>query len=42
LRTALEHRDDPELQARLRRAAAELNWERERHRLLGLYAALSS
>src|SRR6516165_7658399 len=40
LRTALQHRDDPGLRARLDAAAEELSWDREQQRLLGLYERL--
>lgn len=39
---ALAARGDPGLRARLDRAAAELNWERERERLIGLYDRLAT
>jgi glycosyltransferase involved in cell wall biosynthesis len=42
LKLALSRRGDPELRARLDRAAAELSWEREQQRLLGLYARLAA
>jgi glycosyltransferase involved in cell wall biosynthesis len=40
LAQALDSRDDPELGERLRRAADELSWSRERERLIDLYAQL--
>ncbi len=40
LRTALASRDDEGLRRRLAGAAAELNWEREKERLLALYEGL--
>jgi glycosyltransferase involved in cell wall biosynthesis len=40
IRRALEHGDDAALRERLAAAAAELNWEREKDRLIGLYAKL--
>jgi glycosyltransferase involved in cell wall biosynthesis len=42
LALALRRREDVELRARLRRAAEELNWEREQQRLVGLYERLAS
>jgi len=42
LRLALEHRSDPALSVRLDEAAAELSWERERERLIGLYERLAA
>jgi glycosyltransferase involved in cell wall biosynthesis len=39
---ALRRRADPELRARLERAARELTWEREQRRLVGLYAELAA
>jgi glycosyltransferase involved in cell wall biosynthesis len=41
LRTALARQGDEGLQERLRRAASELSWERERHRLLAIYEDLA-
>jgi glycosyltransferase involved in cell wall biosynthesis len=41
LRIALAHRQDDALRERLRRAAEELSWSREQHRLLGLYERLA-
>jgi glycosyltransferase involved in cell wall biosynthesis len=41
LRTALEHRSDPELSERLAHAARELRWPVEQRRLLDLYDRLS-
>jgi glycosyltransferase involved in cell wall biosynthesis len=41
LREALARGGDQELQARVALAASQLNWEREKERLLGLYAELS-
>ncbi len=40
LGSAIESGDDPQLRERLERAAEELSWNRERERLLELYAEL--
>jgi glycosyltransferase involved in cell wall biosynthesis len=42
LRLALQRRGDPELRERLIRAAAELSWEHEQQRLVGLYDQLAT
>jgi glycosyltransferase involved in cell wall biosynthesis len=41
IRAAAERKGDGALRERLVAAAAELNWEREKERLLGLYSALA-
>jgi glycosyltransferase involved in cell wall biosynthesis len=41
LSLALSRGEDPELRRRLARAAAELSWEREQQRLIGLYDRLA-
>jgi glycosyltransferase involved in cell wall biosynthesis len=41
LRTALAQQDDEGLRERLRQAALELSWEREKHRLLAVYEELA-
>jgi glycosyltransferase involved in cell wall biosynthesis len=41
LRTALAQQDDEGLRERLRRAASELTWEREKHRLMAVYEGLA-
>ncbi len=41
LRAALARQDDEGLRERLRQAASELSWEREKHRLLAVYEELA-
>jgi glycosyltransferase involved in cell wall biosynthesis len=40
INAALAMRGDPELASRIRLAAETLNWDREKHRLIGLYEEL--
>jgi len=42
IRSALDGRADPGLRARLRRARDELNWSKERGRLLAVYSGLEA